>query len=67
MNQNQIVHQIIKDNFTCIYKGKNLNTYKHNKTGEYVTKYVDDDKYWVGTYTVNMYPLDVEKFIEKFA
>lgn len=67
MTQKQIVKDIIKNKFTLIYSGRNLHTYKHNTTGEYITKYVNDNRYWVGKDTVDMYDLTTEEFVNKFA
>ncbi len=66
MTQKQIIKEIIKNKFTLIYPGRNLNTYKHNITGEYLTKYMSDNRYWVGKDTVNMYDLTPKDFIKRF-
>jgi hypothetical protein len=67
MIQKQIIKEIIKNNFILIYSGKNLNTYKHNTTGEYLTKYMNDNKYWIGNDTVKMHDLTPEDFIKRFS
>ena len=67
MTKKQIIKEIIKNKFTLIYTGKNLNTYKHNITGEYLTKYISDNRYWIGIDTVKMHDLAPEDFIKKFS